>query len=689
MSGPGLYIDPILALSRQQAAPQPAAQGAPTLDPVAALAQQHAEIPMDTAVRNNSAPKYGFAVDAAHQITGGLIDKLAAAAGATFPKIGPNVVAPDPTWTGRYQKTLQNIRGGLTEFEHTNPEQAYAAKAIGVVGPMLVGAGEASPLVNALKGSAFGGAYGFGGTNDQSLGDDLAATGEGALLGLGSAGAGHAIGSTIGSGVGRAVDAVTGNTQTRPQRLAAAMLQDRMNQQGVTAPDLIAQLSGADRPVTMMDVGGENAPLQRLGRSMVTLPGQQSQEITVFLNNRHEGQRGRVLGDISQLAPNTDTYGTGADLRQTRFEDSDPLYKQAFDNPIVPSEHLDYLQSSPDIKKGMAGGLRIQQRKAFANNVPFDPAAYGVTGFNEAGDPIIGPNPSWRTWHAAREGLDDMIYSQADPTTRILPETKDIGSLQDLRRGLNKTLTTLNPDLSAADAAWSTPSQNLEAMQRGQKFMNADPEQITSALGRLPPEGQEHYQVGAGRAMRDVANDTSDNRNIPLRLNNDQTARDQVSAAFGDQPGQEFTNRMNLERQLAQTRQFVTGNSSTANKAADVAAANEPSVLHQILSDVVKGGLTGGLHGAVALPAINLANRSGNRFISNLLNNEPRNLELARVLTAHGPNAGQNITDLLGPAQNRARIISGSRAVGGALGRGAGSLLIPALMSPTANSAGQ
>jgi len=282
-----------------------------------------------------------------------------------------------------------------------------------------------------------------------------------------------------------------------------------------------------------------------------------------------------------------------------------------------------------------------------------------------------------------------MIYSQADPITGALPQTKEIGSLLDLRRGLNGTLTTLNPDLAAADAAWSTPSQNIDAMRRGQQFMRADPEQITAAMTRLPPEAQGHYQIGAGRALRDVANDTSDNRNIPLRLNNDQTARDQVAAAFGAEPGREFADRMSLERGLAQTRHFVTGNSSTANKAADVADASSPSIVHSILSDIIKGGVTGGFHGAVALPAINIANRTGNRFVSGLMNNEPRNLELARALTATGPQAGQNISDLLGPAQNRARIINGGRIIGGAAGRGATSILIPSLIAPSADSASQ
>lgn len=635
----------------------------------------------------------GFQADLVNQIP--MAAKIAAATGATLQPLGMGGTTVNaPTWGERYQKTLANIRGGIEGYEASNPNGAYAAKAAGVVGPMLVGAGEVSPLVNALRGAAVGGIYGFSGTPDTSLSDDALATGEGAGLGLATAGAGHAVGSLAGNIAGRTTDAFTGIPQPKPQSLAAAMLTKSMDQQGVTPADLFSQLTSSAKPITAMDIGGQNAPLQRLGRTMVTLPGPQSQDITDFLNSRQEDQRGRVLGDISSLAPNTDTYGTAADLKDDRFQGSNPLYKQAFDNPIVPSQHLDYLQSSPDIQQGMQRGLKIQQRKAFANNVPFDPAQYGITGFNDAGDPIVGPNPSWRTWHAAREGLDDAVYEQADPLTGALPKTKEIASLQQLRSGLNNTLTTLNPDLAAADAAWSLPSQNLDAMALGQKFMSADPEQIDMVRSGLNPDADSHYQIGAGRQMRNVANDTTDNRNIPMRLTGDQTARDQLASAFGQGPASDFSNNMDLENQLGQTRQFVTGGSNTANKGADIADAAHTGWVAPALKTAgvgaaggfAGGGLHGALIGALGGTGLSIAKRVGSNVMENLFNNEPRNIELAKALTVTGPQGAQDISTLLAPNMQRAATIARGKSVGSLIGRGAGSALLPLLMSPAANA---
>lgn len=659
---------------------QQATAAAPTQQPIPQLMQGQ--------------PEASFGADLANQVP--LMAKLAAATGATLQPIGQGgpYAVNAPSWGERYQKTLANIRGGLQGYEADNPQGARAAKVAGLIAPMAIGAGEASPLVNALRGSAIGGAYGFSGTPDTSLSDDIGATAQGAGLGLATAGAGHAFGSMVGNGAGRLTDAITGTSQPKADSLAAAMLLKNMGQQGITPDDLVSQLSNSNKPITAMDIGGENAPLQRLGRTMVTLPGQQSQDITDFLNARQDSQRGRVLGDISQIAPNTDTYGTAADLKDDRFQGSNPLYQKAFGNAIVPSGHLDYLQSSPDIQQGMQQGLKIQQRKAFANNVPFDPSAYGVTGFNAAGDPIVGPNPSWRTWHAAREGLDDMIQSQADKTTGMLPKTKDIGSLQQLRGGLNKTLTTLNPDLAAADAAWSVPSQNLDAMALGQKFTRADPEQISMVRSNLNPEADAHYQIGAGRNMTEVANDTKDNRSIPTRLTGDKTARDQLIAAFGHQPATNFTNNMNLENQLGQTRQFVTGGSATANKGADVADAANTGWVAPLLKTAgtgaaggfIGGGVHGALLGALGGAGISAAKKFGANAMESLFDNGPRNLSLGRALTATGPQGAQDIATLLAPAAQRARTIALGQKVGGLIGRGAGSALIPALMSPSANA---
>lgn len=786
-------MDPTMALLQSAAAQDaPTAQGAaglpiPANDPTMTLLQSAHESPWSgletpalgtTSVHASTVPKLGLAADIAHQIP--LMDKAAAVVGATFPSISPLAVRAGD-WGSRYHGTLTNIRSGLSGFEGDNPNQAEGAKAAGVVGPMLVGGGESSLLGTMLKSGAIGGAYGLSGTDDSSLTGDLTATGIGAAVGAGMGMAGHAAGSMAGSAGGAIADRFTGNTQTRGQKSAAQMLADTLKQQGIGADELTTQLQG-NKPLTPLDVGGDNAPLARLGRMLTVLPGKPGEDITSFLNARQTGapgipgQRGRVLGDISQLAPDTDTYGAQAGLSQERSVNSNPLYQQAFANagvgpvdyeadrtalisataqkgalakqiksveqnnsgalasrgaagsdvranymdlhqqlqdaeatrqaaaskfentqtgvsamesnqPLTDSRLADFMKDQ-DIRAGMQKGLNIQKRISLANDEQFDPNAYAITGYDEKGLPQVGPVPTWRTLHAGREGLDATLNEFRDPFTYALPNTKLVNSYKDLRNAYSSTLHRLNPDLAAADAAWSDPSQKKDAINLGQMLLKADPEQISAAQSRMNPDTISYHQMGAGRALRDVANDTRDNNNIPMRLNGDQTTRDQIGAAFGPDAAGNFAGNMDLENRMAKTRQFVTGGSNTANKAADVAASG-PWHLPTIINDAITGFAAGGPKGAVVVPGIGIAKRSSSKLLGGIFNNEDRNSELAKVLMATGSDAGNKVQDLLTPAQQRQRAIAIGKLVGGTGGRGATALSLGALMSPTANYTGQ
>lgn len=676
------------ALAQQQSAPPTVA--APT-DPTLAIlaAAQNTNIhpgassPKEYA--SQGAPPLGFSADLASKIP--LMSKLAAAVGATFPSVGPEA-SNAANWSDRYHQTLQNINNGTNAYENdpANHRAAWAAKAASVVGPMAITgpAGEAPSLLRTLATSGgVGGLYGFSGTNDNSLWDDVKATGLGAGLGVVAGGTGYGAGNMIGKGAGLASDILSGNPQNKGQKLAAALLSEKMDQQGLTLPDVQSALSGTSKPVTMMDIGGENSPVQRLGRTVVTLPGEGGQQVTQFLNGRQEGQRGRVLGDIStNLAPNTDTYGTAADLRAEQAL-THPLYKQAFDAPANPTDGLSLLQSHPDVQRGMRQGIAAQSRFAAGNGIKFDPNAYGVTGFNDAGDPVIGPTPNWRTWHAGRMGLDDIIDGMRNKITGELPS--EANSWVALRKGVDTQLKSANPAFNDADAAFADPAQQLDAMKRGQQFMNADPEQITTAQSRMTPDTVTAHQVGAGRAMRDVANERRDTANIPAYLTGDQTSRDQIEAMFGPNSAASFGNAMDAENNMANTRKFVTGNSSTANKASDVADANKPSLAAQLIGDTLKGAVAGGVHGAVALPAMTLGNRMAARVASGFTNNEPRNLELAKVLTGTGSNGINNLESLLGPAQKRIAISNIAKRIGSAGGAGSIAPLASYLIPQSAN----
>lgn len=132
----------------------------------------------------------GFVDDALHAGTGGLSDKMDALLQTMGAADGG---VQEGSFSDRYHKNLTNVRNKYQDYEAENPGWAGAkgAQAVGVVAPMLVvGPAEAASKTlleasgkAAKAGAVAGGAYGFGGTDDSSLKQDVEATGAGAITG--------------------------------------------------------------------------------------------------------------------------------------------------------------------------------------------------------------------------------------------------------------------------------------------------------------------------------------------------------------------------------------------------------------------------------------------------------------------------------------------------------------------------
>jgi hypothetical protein len=126
-------------------------------------------------------------LDFLHHATGGLTDKEVAALQAAG-IMGGGVKGED--FSGRYHGSLTNLRNNLNEYEGVHPTAAKGEKAAAVIAPMAIAGPEvvAKTMAQAagrsgVAGAGMGAAYGFGGSNDESLSQDLTATGVGGVAG--------------------------------------------------------------------------------------------------------------------------------------------------------------------------------------------------------------------------------------------------------------------------------------------------------------------------------------------------------------------------------------------------------------------------------------------------------------------------------------------------------------------------
>lgn len=221
----------------------------------------------------------GFVTDTLHQMTGGLSDKVEALAQTIFGGV------PGTSFGDRYHKNLTNTRNDYGGWENLKPGAAYAAKATGVMLPLMAGGvgdmtepatvalgrlfgsfgarqpaaasvlartimqgARAAPTVGgqigrgALTGGVLGGALGFGGTDDSSFEQDAGATGLGALAGSVMGGALPAMVSAV-PAVPRAI-----------QRATAAM-------RPTSVPDLAGRVLNTARAVPGAPLHVDTPPL--------------------------------------------------------------------------------------------------------------------------------------------------------------------------------------------------------------------------------------------------------------------------------------------------------------------------------------------------------------------------------------------------------------------------------------------
>lgn len=555
----------------------------------------------------------------------GLADEVGAAGAGTGGAIVAALRGQNPTdaFSKSYDRRLGEIRGTDKTFAADHPVTSTVAQIAGGLGP--VGSGvkavsEAPTVLNAIgqgakTGAIFGGVNGFG-------------SGEG---GFGNRAVGAGVGGAAGAALGAAIPAVgygvgkvaqVGKRMLglqNPENEASGLLVRALQGDELTPEELATKIGTyGGKPVTIADMADENT--RRLMDQVSLQGGVGSKRVNAFLDQRQADQGGRIIGDIKDsLSPSTDTYGLDAKLSQIRSA-SNPLWEDAMNKPPVWNDRLAQFADEPAVKRGMAQGIKLARLDALAKGETFDPKAYAVVDFNEAGDPIIGRNITWRTWQAAKEGLDAQIADARGPLGQA---TKQSNALTDVKNALLKELDFTNPSYKAARAAWAGPSAQKEAIDVGGDFLKLDPEQIAARASKMSPDELQAFKVGAARALQDKVDKVKGPGDATKHIFNDNRTKDQIEAAFGQGSFRQFQDAMQAEQKMAATRSFVTGNSRTAQRLAG---------MQDVGDQIAEGFATGGTKGATA------------RLIS-LASNRARGLNgktgeaLSNLLTATDPAA--------------------------------------------------
>lgn len=424
------------------------------------------------------------------------INNLAARVGLT---------KPGPSMREAYEGTAQGYRDAEREFASQHPTQNVLLQLVG--GATLPGAGfikGARTMRGAVgRSAAVGGVYGAGagaGSAQGGVRERLPAAGQGAAVGAtvgaalpAAARGAQAVARRGASGTSEAASRVARTVGSKPReakvtpaatRKAEEVVQDIARRQGVVPEQLAADPAlVAGKPITGAELLGSEAQTQltAIGRRS----GQTGDVLAETITARQEGAPARIVEDFSQ-ASGLDAATVADDftlLSAMLRSKAGPLYEEAYAAGPVDSPNLRELLKRPSVQQAIkrAYGLAAEEGR--------DPAQIGFVRQEKAplgfgGEPTeravaVSQTPTAQTWDYVKRGMDDVLESYRDPTTRQLNLDTEGRAIVGTQTQLRDELTALNPKYGEALKAGGEPLRLESAFRDAKKlFSNNVPERV-------------------------------------------------------------------------------------------------------------------------------------------------------------------------------------------------------------------
>jgi hypothetical protein len=375
----------------------------------------------------------------------------------------------------------------------------------------------------------------------------------------------------------------------------------------------------------------------------MNIPGKAQDFALTVLNRRQLSQGDRLKTIIRQTFADPDAYDAARTrLFQVQAETSRPLYERALSRENVWNDRLQQFLVDPITQRGINQGVRIQRLEALAENRPFNPRDYAITGFNEAGDPIIGGVPNMRTINVVKKGFDAMLEGARHPITGRL--TEEGRAIDQVRRAFLAEVDRMNPDYAAARRHYADFMQVNEAMDLGRESMRMAPPVFRARLNEMNEIERAAARVGAADALRKAVDEAGWTHNAVLKLFNSRQRVQNLRALF-DSP-EDFADARRMifaEVRKRSTYDKAKGNSTTAAQLADMADAGGLREGTEFVQNAVTSGPV-----SATIRYIGSRMKMMGGFTPEVAD------QVARKLMASEPSAVRNITNELAKIEQQA-----------------------------------
>lgn len=591
----------------------------------------------------------GGATDSAAQgASFGFIDEINAGMRSGARGIGNLLQGQTPEFSANYDRALADERSRMKQFDAENPVLSTTTNVLGGLasGVPAVGAVKGAGAVGGIArsagiGAGYGALGGFG-AGEGGFENRLESAATGAVAGGALGAALPAVGAVANRAAGMASN-VMGTRN--PRNVALDALNRGLERDQVSPAEIAARLAASEKPLSIMDVAGDNA--RRQARLAESTPGPGSNAMKEFLHDRQYGQVDRVAGDIQQHLSGDDFYKSLDELNNVRRDAAAPLYETAYQQRFVWNDRVEDLLKRPSTKQALGRAYRIAAEEGR------DPRGLGLNLDEEGNVAIDKTLASMQTLDYVKRGLDDVLEAFRDGTTGKLRLDESGRAINATRATFIDTIDKMNPTYAKARAAWGGPTQTMEAMRLGRQFAKADAEVTIERFKKLPDGDQDAFRIGVARELAGAVQNTRDGSNSVARIFGSQGQRNRLRQLFpSDDEFKAFEKAMKEEQVMSVSRNEVLGNSKTARNLAD---QQDAGALGQVAIDFSGGGLAGA--------AMGFARRAINRAGSGMA--EKPAAELANLLaTSDRRTQGKVLREL---ARRRVAVESRANAATGAI----------------------
>jgi hypothetical protein len=512
-------------------------------------------------------------------LTFGFSDEVGSAIAAAAGSLGTG-----ESFSDAYSKIHQSLQDKRGAFSEDNPALSMGAELAGGVltggigGAKVLGGQAMKQASNLAKmsriggvGAAEGAIYGAGTADEnERLSGALTGGAVGALAAPLGAGAVNSLGKVAGGVTNYVSDKLT----KTPQSQARQVLRDTADAVGLSGDEIAGKVQALGPEGSLADT---NDAFRVLARAGMNRQGTMAEKGKSLALTRQKTQQARLMKSVESVGG-----GKASEYSQTmegiitrRKEQAGPMYQEAFSEGLEETPGLRQLMDDKLVRGA------VNQGRNWAKS--------------EGDESLIN------VLHYAKQNIDDQIGKAVRAgegnKARILMKKKT---------QLLDEIGAQNPKYMEAMKVFADESALKNAMELGRDVLKKDPDEIQALIKGMSDGELELFRLGGVKAIADRFDRIGTNADALGRIMNQPRTQKQLALIMGDDAGA-FIKRAGIEEKFTQTRNSLTGNSTTAlqqqaGKSLDnsldagileaVGTANPGTIIQKVVQTVTKGEAT-------------------------------------------------------------------------------------------------